>query len=225
MRQVLRVSIATAALTALAASAAVAQLANIPVYANPSASGIRVGGEVAVGINDESGKNLAFAARASAGFGKLILGAGVGLVDFGTTEPTFMGSLGYRIVRAGPVNVAVQAGVGFTRNSSLGEVLRTADIPVSLGIGLNVPLLLASVQPWVAPRFTIQRVAIDAGSTTRNHVGLSAGVDVNLLMGIGARVAADWSSLPSIDPGDLGGVVTDLKRRPVILSGGIQFGF
>ncbi|HEX9691461.1 MAG TPA: hypothetical protein VGA22_05125 [Gemmatimonadales bacterium] len=210
---------------ALSAGPLRAQLANVPVYANPSASGIAVGGDVSVGLNDESGKDLAFAARANLGFGKFLFGAGVGLVDFGTTEPTFMGSVGYRVAKVGFVNVAVQAGAGFTRNSSLGDVLRTADIPVSAGIGLSLPLVVATVEPWVAPRFTIQRLSADGASTWRNHVGLSAGLDVKLLVGLGAHLAVDWQALPAIAAGDLGGTITDLKRQPLLLSGGVHFGF
>jgi hypothetical protein len=111
--------------------------------------------------------------------------------------------------------------VGFQQvgDASFIEDIKTADVPIALGFGLD----LGIVQPWFAPRYTIQRVTAGAVVENRNHFGASLGLDVNLIAGLGAQAALDWRSLPAIgNPGDF---LSDLKRRPVLISVGAHWGF
>lgn len=230
MRRLFASTAALVVTSLILAAPAAAQLTNIPVYANPATKGIRIAGDVGFGVNDESGKNTAFSLRGNLGIGKLILGAGVGVVGFdalvpgGDTqnEPTFMGSAAYRLLGdGGLLNVSLQAGAGFTSVDALGETLKTTDIPISLGIGTHLPIPLALVEGWVAPRYTFRYVSGSGDSDSRNHWGLSAGVDVRLPLGLGAQIAGDWSSLPEID----GDIISELKRQPFLMSVGLQVGF
>jgi len=209
---------------------AAAQLTNMPVYSNPAVKGFLIAGDVGFGVNDESGKNTAFAARGNLGLGKVILGAGIGVVGFdalvpgGETqnEPTFMGSVAYRFLGdGGLLNVSLQAGVGFTSIGTDTDKLKTTDIPISVGVGTHLPIPLLLIEGWVAPRYTFRSVSADGSSDGRNHFGFSAGVDVRLPFGIGAQVAGDWASLPELD----GNIIDDLERQPFVASVGLQFGF
>jgi len=207
-------------------SSAVAQLANAPVYANPTISGVRIAGDYAFGVNEESGKNSTFAARGQIGVSKVILGAGIGVVDLAqTNEATYMVSLAVRPVGGGGrlVAVAVQAGIGFTEASVTGfaDALKTVDIPVSVALGLHVPLIAAQVQPWVAPRYTFRRQSLGNDSDNRNHFGVSAGIDARLLMGLGAQVAVDFQSIPELTGG---ATFDDAKLQPFLASIGLHFG-
>ena len=192
--------------------------------------GFLIAGDVGFGVNDESGKNTAFAARGNVALGKIILGAGIGVVGFdglvpgGDTqnEPTFMGSVAYRFVGdGGLLNVSLQAGAGFTSIDAVDETLKTTDIPISLGVGTHLPIPLLLIEGWVAPRYTFRNVSGDGTSDSRNHWGLSAGIDVRFPFGLGGQVAGDWASLPEIS----GDIIDDLKRQPFTASIGLQFGF
>jgi hypothetical protein len=218
-----RVLFVTVTLTLLVAGAVQAQLGNVPIYANPSLSGFRIAGDYAKGMNDESNKHWALAARGHVGVSRIILGAGVGVVDFGSnTDPTYMGSLAVRLIDNGLLAVALQGGVGFTKLSAdtLLEALKTRDIPVSLAVGLHIPLVVLSIDPWVAPRYTFRHYTMGAAGDNRNHFGVSAGVDAKLVLGLGLQVAVDFQSLPEIT----GDVINDLKREPFLFSAGLSFG-
>jgi hypothetical protein len=211
-----------------AAGTASAQLTNVPVYANPSVSGIHIAGDASFGMNDASGKHQAYGGRVTLGISKLLLGAGIGYVDFDNADAkvTYMGSLGYRLVgeSGGLVNVAIQAGAGFVSTDSLVDQLTRADIPIAVGIGLHLPIPLIGIEPWIAPRYTFRWLSQGGESSTRNHFGFSLGADVTTPLGIGAQIAADWSSLPEQTTGG-GDIIDDLKRKPYLLSAGLHFRF
>lgn len=210
-------------LAAFGAGSAHAQLANVPVYANPSISGFRIAADYAKGMNDESFEYWAVAGQGHFGISRLVAGAGIGAVDIdGNTEVTYMGSLAVKVVDNGLFAVALQGGIGFTDLSadSLVDALKTRDIPVSLGVGLHLPLVVASIDPWIAPRYTFRRHSSGDVSDTRDHFGLSAGVDATLVFGLGLQIAVDFQSLPELT----GDIFDDVKREPFLLSAGVHFG-
>ena len=219
-----RILFACLTLAAFGTGLARAQLANVPVYANPSLSGFRIAADYAKGMNDESLKHWAVAGQGHIGISRLVLGAGIGAVDFGSsTDITYMGSLAVKVIDGGLLSAALQGGIGFTSVSpdTLLEALKTRDIPVSLGVGLHLPLVVVSIDPWVAPRYTFRHHSRGTASDNRNHFGVSAGVDARLVLGLGLQVAVDFQSLPERS----GDIVEDIKREPFIFSAGLQFGF
>jgi hypothetical protein len=223
MDGMVRMTLGVATALALTASTAGAQLSNMPVYANPAVSAVRIQGDYAFGVNQGSGEHSAFAARGNLVVSKLILGAGVGVVKLTDTEPMYMGSLGYRLLGGGamPLAVALQAGVGVVETANLQT---TVDVPVSLGVALHLPLVLVTIDPWIAPRYTLQFNSIAGTTGSRNHLGLSAGIDARLAMGLGFQLGLDWQRLPdfSLDAG-IAGIVSDAKREPFLMSLGIHF--
>lgn len=219
----------TVLVLALVAQPAMAQLNSIPVYFNPKGgTGLMLAADYGKGLNDESGKNGAFAARASLGIGPFSFGGGVGAVQGGGVtgddyEIQYMGNAALRVLGGGlmPVSVSLQAGVGFTSIDADGADFLT--IPVGLGIAVNVPTPGFSVDPWVAARYTLHRSSIGAlPSFDQNAVGLSGGIDLNFLMGLGLHLAADWESIGSktVSP-----TFTALKTTPLVFGIGLHYVF
>ncbi len=206
-----------------------AQLVGSPVYFNPrGGSGLMLAADYGRGVNDESGKNNTFAGRASLGIGPFSIGGGVGVSDVGGLsgddyELQYMGNAALRIFGGGllPVSLSLQAGVGFMNLSDLNSEFLT--IPIGLALGINVPTPGFSFDPWIAGRYTIHRNEIGTmPSFNQNAVGLSAGADLNFLMGLGLHIAADWESIPEET---LAGPFTALASKPFVLGIGLHYVF
>ena len=187
--------------SSILAGPAVAQMKSTPVYFNPKGgTGLLVAADLGRGINDESGKNTAVAFRTALGIGPVTIGGGVGIVDIGpSTETQYMGNFALRVFGGGllPVSISLQGGVGVLDVSDLGTKVIT--VPIGLGIGFSIPTPGFSFDPWFAPRYTMVRNEIDIfpETVTQNGFGISAGVNLNFLMGLGLHVAGDWQKNPT----------------------------
>ncbi|MCH7714687.1 MAG: hypothetical protein IH876_01010 [Gemmatimonadetes bacterium] len=184
----------------LVVAPAAAQLNSIPVYFNPKGgTGFTLAGDFGKGVNTQSGKNTAFGVRASVGGGPFSIGAGVGTVSLaGQSEVQYMGNAALRIVGGPliPVSVAVQAGVGYLKVASV----KTLNIPIGIGIGLSVPTPGFSFDPWIAPRVTVNAVEILGITTTNSGVGVSGGVNLAFVMGLGLHLGFDWTKVGGSTP-------------------------
>lgn len=184
----------------LVVAPAAAQLNSIPVYFNPKGgTGFTLAGDFGKGVNTQSGKNTAFGVRASVGGGPFSIGAGVGTVSLaGQSEVQYMGNAALRIVGGPliPVSVAVQAGVGYLKVGSV----NTLNIPIGIGIGLSVPTPGFSFDPWIAPRVTVNAVEILGITTTNSGVGVSGGVNLAFVMGLGLHLGFDWTKVGGSTP-------------------------
>ena len=184
----------------LVVAPAAAQLNSIPVYFNPKGgTGFTLAGDFGKGVNTQSGKNTAFGVRASVGGGPFSIGAGVGTVSLaGQSEVQYMGNAALRIVGGPliPVSVAVQAGVGYLKVASV----KTLNIPIGIGIGLSVPTPGFSFDPWIAPRVTVNAVEILGITTTNSGVGVSGGVNLAFVMGLGLHLGFDWTKVGGAQP-------------------------
>jgi len=184
----------------LVVAPAAAQLNSIPVYFNPKGgTGFTLAGDFGKGVNTQSGKNTAFGVRASVGGGPFSIGAGVGTVSLaGQSEVQYMGNAALRIVGGPliPVSVAVQAGVGYLKVGSV----KTLNVPIGVGIGLSVPTPGFSFDPWIAPRVTVNAVEILGITTTNSGVGVSGGVNLAFVMGLGLHLGFDWTKVGGSTP-------------------------
>ena len=184
----------------LVVAPAAAQLNSIPVYFNPKGgTGFTLAGDFGKGVNTQSGKNTAFGVRASVGGGPFSIGAGVGTVSLaGQSEVQYMGNAALRIVGGPliPVSVAVQAGVGYLEVGSV----KTRNVPIGVGIGLSVPTPGFSFDPWIAPRVTVNAVKILGITTTNSGVGVSGGVNLAFVMGLGLHLGFDWTKVGGSTP-------------------------
>ena len=208
---------------------ATAQLSGLPVYFNPrGGSGLMLALDYGRGMNDDSGNSNTFAGRASLGIGPFSLGGGIGASDVGGTsgedyQIQYMGNAALRIFGGGllPVSLSLQAGIGILDISDLDSKLLS--FPVGLGLGINVPTPGFSFDPWIAGRYTIHRNEIGTmESFDQNAWGLSAGADLNFLMGLGLHIAVDWESIPEVTTA---APFTGLASQPFVLGIGLHYVF
>jgi hypothetical protein len=208
MRRISRVMIAAALPLVAGATAARAQLAGIPVSFNP-AGGTGIGVAANVGFPNSnylgtgSGGGTAYGVEGSLGLSALTVRAMVGAwkpKGFAAGVTTYGGDVGYRVFGGGllPVAVGVQAGYGAVKDLVLGETQST--IPIGIGVALNPPLF--PIKPWIAPRIELTHVSGGgATSTTATAFRISAGVNFNLLLGLGVHAVVDWGKVSSkLDP-------------------------
>lgn len=204
----------------LLARAAAAQVAGIPVYYN---AGGGTGFSLAANVgkpNSDAGGGAAYALTGALALNRLYLTASVGAYNpSGSTgaENTFGGTASLRIFGGllMPVSVAVQGGVG-VRNEAGGVTDSTeTEIPIGVAIAPSVPLF--PIKPWIAPRVQLSRRSGSGSSTNATSVGLSAGVNFNMLLGLGVHAAVDIQKVSSkLDPDE---------PTAVILGVGAHFNF
>jgi hypothetical protein len=184
-----------AALALGMAAFAEAQVAGIPVYYNPSGgTGFSVAGNLGF-PNDDAGGGSAYAVSGGLGAGPLYFTATLGRRDLDQAgvdaEMTYGATASFRLIGGGlmPVAVAVQGGVGYVDFSGTTSL----DIPVGVAIAPSLPLF--PLKPWFAPRVHYTRVEIPSGTGSSTEsatsLGFSAGVNFNLLLGLGFHAAVD----------------------------------
>jgi hypothetical protein len=192
---------------ALVAGPVVAQMNSIPVYHNPKGgSGLLLAADFGKGVNDESGKNTAFAFRTGFGVGPVTFGASVGTVnpEVGTerqSEVQWMANMGLRLFGGGlmPVALSLQGGVGVVNiegSGAAGGDAKIVNVPVGLGLGFNVPAPTFNFEPWIATRVQYTRNEISTFSANQVGWGISAGMNFSFLMGLGIHIAGDWETNP-----------------------------
>ncbi len=221
--------------SSLLAGPAVAQMNTIPVYFNPKGgTGLMVAADLGRGINDESGKNTAVAFRTALGIGPVTIGGSVGLVNpfegvavGRELETQYMGNIALRVFGGGllPVSLSLQGGVGVLKLDDAGKDIIT--VPIGLGIGFSVPTPGFSFDPWFAPRYTMVRNQDDtfSGTITQNGFGVSAGVNLNFLMGLGLHIAGDWQKNPTEVLTSGPGMPTILETKPFVFGIGLNYTF
>lgn len=220
------VSLAAAVMLGLTAAPVGAQLNSIPVYTSPKGgTGISIFADYGKGLNDESGKNRALAARVVIGLAALQLGAGIGTVNpeiAGERENKFqwMATAALRLIGGGvmPLAVNIQAGYG---RVEIAQDSTEVNIPISVGVGLSPPLPGFSLELWAAPRYSIRDLKIGDLSVSQNGFGISAGVNLGFSMGLGVYGALDWEYL-----GAESGSVFDLpSTKPAVFGVGVSYNF
>lgn len=179
------------------AGPATAQLDGIPVYFNPKGgTGLTFAADYGRGVNNDSGKRDAFAARALLGVSAFSVGAGVGRAS---GENSFQGTAAIRVFGGAlvPVAVSLQAGLGYSKPGEGAAESTVYNIPIGIGFGLNIPTPGFLFEPWVAPRFSLNRVEINGQSDNQTGFGLSGGVTIGFAMGLALHAAVDWADLDS----------------------------
>jgi hypothetical protein len=214
MRQSLRATVLALGIATAAALApdAEAQVRGIPVYNNGVPRGIGIYGDVGL-PNDEAGGGTAYGVTGRAGFG--VLGVTAMLSSYDPDGPadsdlSVGATANYRVFGGPlvPLAVSLQAGVGYAKPES--GILPDDDVtqwrfPVGLGFALTIPNPALAIQPWLAPRLDIVRTSPDGGDAeTDTNFGLSGGVELNLLNGIGVHAAYDAVFADGGTPGVFG---------------------
>lgn len=232
MKRVVMFAISVVFSMALLVPPATAQMNSIPVYFSPKGgTGLLVALDVGKGINDESLKNTAVAFRSALGVGPVTIGGAVGMVNpyINTTlgrepEAQYMGNIALRVFGGGllPVSVSLQGGVGFMSIDDLATDVVT--VPIGVGFGFSVPAPAFNFEPWIAPRYTLVRSEIGTAPAINQHsFGISAGVNLGFLMGLGLHIAGDWQTNPAevVTQGPVQVSLADSK--PFVLGIGLNY--
>jgi hypothetical protein len=197
--------------TVSGAPVASAQVRGIPVYNSGIPSGIGLYGDV--GFPDEqAGKGKALALSGRVGFGAL--GATAILSGFnpeggGDNDLSLGATLNYRLFGAPlvPLSVTLQGGIGYSKPAS--GILPTDEVnefrfPVGVGFALTIPNPALAIKPWLAPRLDIVQQSGGSVTETESNFGLGAGLELNLLNGLGFHAAYDRVFIDGGDPGVFG---------------------
>jgi hypothetical protein len=220
MRRTLAVAFAATSLLAVPARA---QVLGLPVYGAGVGSGISLNADYGFDSTDPaSGKAKTIGVTGGVALGPLGVTA-----TYASTNPegagdnqSSLGATANMKVFGGPlipISVNAQVGVGYWKVADVGGPgidQKFVNVPVSLGIALNIPTPGLSIKPWIAPRmqYTRSSGALDDSQT---KFGISAGVNLGLIGGINGRIAYDQITL------DQGG--TDVKNK--VFSVGLGWNF
>ena len=182
---------------ALAALPAAAQVPGLPVYNQGVPRGIGIYGDVGF-PNDVSGGGTAYGVSGRALFGFVGVTAIVSTYnpDGPVESHTSVGATGNLRLFGGPLvplTVTLQAGAGYSKI----DEAKDYRFPIGLGFALTIPNPVLAIRPWLAPRIDIARIEV-AGTggapdvyNTDTNFGLSGGVELNLLNGLGLQAAYD----------------------------------
>jgi opacity protein-like surface antigen len=195
---------AFAAATLIAAPAA-AQVAGLPVFNSGINSGITLNADLGL-PNQDAGKGKTWAGTGSIGAGPLGFSATVAsFKPEGANSQTWLGATANLKLFGGPlipVSINAQAGAGYGVDKGAGPGgtdLKQLNIPVGIGIAVNVPTPGLSIRPWIAPRLQYMRTSGGLDNHTTKF-GMSAGVNLGLVGGIQARIAYDYLKVDALKP-------------------------
>ena len=196
---------------ALGFRSAEAQVRGIPVYNSGIATGIALYGDVGF-PNTEAGKGTALALSGRAGFGPFGATAMLSTLNPdgpGDSELSVGATLNYKMFGGPliPLSVTLQGGIGYSKpdNGFLpGQEVNELRFPVGVGFALTIPNPALAIKPWIAPRIDIVRSSGGGQSDTESNFGLSGGLELNLLSGLGVHAAYDRVFIDGGDPSVFG---------------------
>lgn len=189
----------TAVLILALVGTSAAQNPGLPVVNSGVSTGFTLSGDVGF-PSDDAGGGTAFGATAKVGLGPLgITGTVSSWKPDGGERHTSLGGTGNLKIFGGPLipfAVTFQAGAAHTSDNGL----TMWHFPVGVGLSVKIPTTVIGLKPWVAPRLDISRVSGGTASNTDSNFGVSAGVELNLLSGLGFHVAYDRVSADGASP-------------------------
>ena len=190
-----RILLAVLVASLLAAGSAAAQVLGVPVYNRGVSSGIGIQADVAF-PNQDYGKGTAFAGTGSVGLGPLGLTAIIGSYKpkGGVSTTSVGGTVNFKVFGGPlvPLTVNLQAGAGYFKEKLTD--IKHLRIPVGVGFALKIPSPAVSLKPWIAPRVEFDRTSGGLLPTdTQTNFAFSAGLDLDLLSGLGFQAAYDWT--------------------------------
>jgi hypothetical protein len=168
-----------------------AQAIGLPVYNAGIPTGLGLYADIAF-PNDASGGGTAYGATGRLGLGPF--GATATVARYNPEGPgdqltTVGGTLNYKVFGGPlvPLTVTLQGGAGYAKEDE-DKLYR---FPVGLGFALTIPNPALAIKPWLAPRLDIARRSTPVASDTETDFGISGGVELNLLSGLGLHASYD----------------------------------
>lgn len=133
------------------------------------------------------------------GLGPLGLTASVARRDPSTGESfTSIGAAGNLKIFGGPlIPLSITAQAGYARGSQDLSAPATGEasfwhVPLGVGFAVTIPNPVVAIKPWAAPRLDITRFDPPTGdSDTDTNFGVSGGIDLSFLSGLGIRAMYD----------------------------------
>lgn len=196
-------ALALAAILGLVAGPAVAQVPGLPVFNSGVSRGVMAA--VDVGFpNDDAGGGTAVGGTLSYGMSRFMVtgtlaswspDAGDAIVSFGGT-----GNLHLVGGPLSPLSVTLQAGFAAWSRDVGPDDVSFLHVPVGVGVGLVIPSPAVSLKPWIAPRLDLAKVDLLPDDDWKANFGLSAGVDLAFVGGLGLRAAYDYVSADGAKP-------------------------
>lgn len=178
----------------LAAAPATAQVGGLPVFNSGVSSGVSLNFDYGM-PNEDAGKGKSLGFTAGVALGPIgFTGTYASHTPEGADAQSWLGATANLKMFGGPlipVSVNAQIGLGYSSvDVGLPEDMKVVNIPVGVGISLNIPTPGLSIKPWIAPRmqYTRSSGALDDSDT---RFGISAGVNFGLVGGLNARAAYD----------------------------------
>lgn len=184
----------TVALTVVLALAAVSGLAaqnfGLPVDNSGVGGGLALYGNVGF-PNQDYGDGTAFGATGKIGLGPIgfTATASTWSPDDGDNVTSLGGTANLKIFGGPLIPLAVTAQIGGAYASVNGS--SAYHVPAGVGIALRIPNPVVSIKPWVAPRLDYLR---DTDGDNHTDFGFSAGVELNMLSGLGFQAMYDYVS-------------------------------
>jgi hypothetical protein len=180
------------------ASTSAAQVRGLPVYNSGVPRGIAVYADI--GFSNESAeKGTALGLSGRAGFGPL--GATAIISTFnpkgpGSSDVSVGATLNYKLFGGPlvPLSVTLQGGIGYSKpdNGLLpGSDVNELRFPIGVGFALTIPNPVLAIKPWIAPRVDVVRSSSSGTSNTDTNFGIGAGIEFNLITGLGLHAAYD----------------------------------
>ncbi|HEX6645283.1 MAG TPA: hypothetical protein VF037_11410 [Gemmatimonadales bacterium] len=184
---------------ATAAAPAMAQVQGLPVENAGVVSGLGLSFDAGL-PNEAAGGGHAFGATAALGLGALGVTARVSRYSPDIDDPLWSAgaTLNYKVFGGPlvPIAATLQAGAGYASPEFACVPPGACDVnqwrfPIGLGVSVTIPNPALAIKPWIAPRVDIVRTSLDGTSETETDFGVSGGVQLNLLTGLGLHATYD----------------------------------
>jgi len=208
LRPVRSALIATLALVGAAGTAG-AQVAGLPVVNSGVISGFGLALDGGL-PNKAAGGGYAVGATAALGLGPIGFTARLSRYKPDLADELWSGGATANLKVFGgpliPLAVTLQAGAGYSNPELSCIPVGACDVnewrfPVGLGVSFTLPNPALAIKPWIAPRVDIRRLSVDGVSETETDFGISGGVELNTLTGIGLHAAYDLIKRDAGSPG------------------------
>ncbi len=180
-----------------------AQNPGLPVINNGVGTGLTLSGDVGF-PNNAAGGGTAFGATGKVGLGPLGVTATVSRYkpDGDGSYVSLGGTVNWKVFGGPLIPFAVNLQGGASHTSDEGASIW--HFPVGLGFSARIPTTVIGVKPWVAPRIDISRASDNGVSNTDTNFGFSAGIELNLLSGLGFHASYDYVKADGASPSIFG---------------------
>ncbi len=190
---------------AFSAEATSAQMHGMVKYPAIGGVGVKIFGDFAKGLNDESFKNTYFGGRAELGIPMVQFWAGVGSVKPESEEGvetssnmTWGGGAAFNLIKGiSPIKLAIQASYGSV--SEEGSTFSQIPFGVSVSANLGTGGVAAVPFGYVYANYTSVSFSSELNLESLNEwaYGITGGLEVNLPMGLGLQAAVGFESIKS----------------------------